>query len=230
MTHAHYDHYTPQMIDRLDGVFGIVDARVNCRIAQYVVGPRVLDFGCGFGSLVDHLRGAGDEAVGIDILDHQVEAGLRRFPLADLRLVTEGPLDFPDQSFDTVILKESLHHLAAEGDIVAATREIARVCRGRVVVYEPNPSIPLRLGRTIIGHVDPICPPADARQILERAGFAVREIHYSDALAFPLSGGYVSRPLMPRAAVPAVFAVDEVVVRLLGRFAAWRYLIVAEKP
>lgn len=229
MTHAHYDHYTPHMIDRLDGVFGLVDARANRRIAAQVAGNQVLDLGCGFGGLVDELRRQGREAVGIDLLDHQIEAGRRRFPEADLRLVEDGPLDFPDASFDTVILKDSLHHLAAEGDVEAAMREVARVCRRRVLVWEPNPSVPLRLGRTIIGHVDPMCPPAQARGILQAAGFVVRGVQYSDALAFPLSGGYVSRPLMPRAAVPVLFQLDDVLIRLLGRHAAWRYLMIAEK-
>jgi SAM-dependent methyltransferase len=217
------------MIDRLDGVFGLVDARANRRIAAQVAGNQVLDLGCGFGGLVDELRRQGREAVGIDLLDHQIEAGRRRFPEADLRLVEDGPLDFPDASFDTVILKDSLHHLAAEGDVEAAMREVARVCRRRVLVWEPNPSVPLRLGRTIIGHVDPMCPPEQARGILQAAGFAVRGVQYGDALAFPLSGGYVSRPLMPRAAVPVLFKVDDVLIRVLGRHAAWRYLMIAEK-
>ena len=47
---------------RLDGFYGRVDAYFNDRIAEHVVGSRVLDFGCGFGSLVEALRTRGFDA------------------------------------------------------------------------------------------------------------------------------------------------------------------------
>jgi dolichol-phosphate mannosyltransferase len=229
VAHSHYDHYSAEMVRRLNGVFGLVDARANERIAAHVIGHDVLDLGCGFGSLVDHLRRRGLAAVGIDILDSQITAGRERFPEADLRLVEIGPLPFADSSFDTVVLKESLHHLAAEGDIDDAMSELARICRRRVVVFEPNASVPLKLGRTLIGHVDPICPAPMARGFLEHAGFTVQSVTHSDALAFPLSGGYVSRPLLPRRAAALALRLDDALVRRLGQRVAWRYLMVADK-
>jgi hypothetical protein len=60
------------------------------------------------------VRGRGFDATGIDLLDLQVSPGRERFPDADLRVVTQGPLPFADLIFDTVVFKESLHHLAAE--------------------------------------------------------------------------------------------------------------------
>lgn len=167
----------------------------------------------------------GLKAVGIDLLDDQIDAGRRRFPSADLRLVDEGPLPFPDGSFDTVVLKESLHHLAAEGDINAAMNEIVRVGCKRLIVFEPNPCVPLKVGRTLIGHVDPTCPPAMARSILEHSGFTITHLQYSDTLAFPLSGGYVSKPL---AGGPTIDRLDALLLRALGRRVAWRYLLVGD--
>jgi ubiquinone/menaquinone biosynthesis C-methylase UbiE len=225
VTHSHYDHYSSALINRLDGPYGAVDARANERIAGYVRGQHVLDLGCGFGSLVDYLATTcGLQAVGIDMLEDQVAAGRARFPAADLR-VGDGGLPFPDKSFDTVVLKESLHHLAAEGDVDSTMAEVVRVCRQRIIVFEPNPSIPLRLGRTLISHVDPTCTPAMARAILRSAGLSVASIEYSDALAFPLSGGYVGKPI---AGGGIVFGLDRVLLGLFGRHVAWRYLMVAD--
>jgi ubiquinone/menaquinone biosynthesis C-methylase UbiE len=229
LLHPNYSHYSPATVRRLDGLYGAVDARANQKIASLVVGEDVLDLGCGFGSLVEHLRLGGRNAIGIDLLEHQIVAGRRRFPSADLRVVEPGPLPFSDQSFDTVVLKESLHHLAAEGEIEESMREVARVCRRRVIVFEPNPSVILRLGRTLIGHVDPVCPPPMAQDFLKLGGFTVLAVTYSDALAFPLSGGYVARPLAPRSAARILFALDDALVHLFGRRLAWRYTIVADR-
>jgi ubiquinone/menaquinone biosynthesis C-methylase UbiE len=209
VTHPHYDHYSPTTIARLDGLYGEVDQRMNERIRRLVIGPDVLDLGCGYGSLVEQLRQAGLNTVGIDLLDDHIEAGRRRFPNAQLRVVEPGPLPFPDSSFDTVVLKESLHHLAAEADIDESIAEVARVCRQRVVVFEPNPSFLLKIGRTLIRHLDPQCPPDLARHFLERGGhFKVRGITFSEAIAFPLSSGYVARPLAPPSAAQLLFALD----------------------
>lgn len=225
--HSHYDHYDADQIRRLDGFFGRVNDRFNRVIAEQAVGPRVLDFGCGFGSLVDHLRQAGLEAVGVDLLPSQVTAGRARYPDADLRVVgTELP--FPARSFDTVVFKESLHHVFAES--ADPLGEAARVCARRIVVFDPNPSLPLKVGRTLIGHVDPTLPPADARRLLEGAGFRCAPTRYLAALAFPLSGGFVGRPLLPHSAPDLIFLADELLVRALGRHVAWRYLIVADRP
>jgi hypothetical protein len=67
-----------------------------------------------------------------------------------------------------------------------------------------------------------------ARDILRRNGFVVRRTSYSDTLAFPLSGGYIARPMLPRWAARPVMAFDAVVARVFGRALAWRYLLSAE--
>jgi SAM-dependent methyltransferase len=229
--HPHYSRYERDQIGRLDRFYGRVDEYFNERIAEHVVGPRVLDFGCGFGSLVEHLRARGFDATGIDLLDFQVEAGRARFPLADLRVVEDGqPLSFADGEFDTVVFKESLHHVAAEGDLTASLREIRRICEQRLIVFEPNPSVPLKVGRTLIAHVDPTLPPEAAVSVIERAGYDIRSIDYLSSLAFPLSGGYVGRPLLPRGTpTRPLFALDNWVVRAFGSALAWRYLLTADR-
>jgi hypothetical protein len=106
---------------------------------------------------------------------------------------------------------------------------MARVCSTRLVVFEPNPSLPLKIGRTLIGHVDPTLPVDAARPLLQKAGFQVKSVQYHASFAFPLSGGYVGKPLLPKRVPARLFDVDEGIVRVLGRSVAWRYLMVAEK-
>ncbi|HEV2592819.1 MAG TPA: class I SAM-dependent methyltransferase [Gaiellaceae bacterium] len=229
--HPHYSSYDATTVDRLDGFYGEVDRRLNELIADAVVGPKVLDFGCGYGSLTELLRQKGFDAVGIDLLASQVEAGKRRFPEARLEVVDETwPLPYDTDAFDTVVLRESLHHVVTEalsGD--AAIAELARITARRLVVLEPNPSVQLKLARTLIGHVDPTLPAPDARRLVEAAGFRVRSVTYHTAFTLPLSGGYLTRPLLPRRTPEAVWAVDNALVRMFGRRVAWRYLLVADK-
>lgn len=242
MAHAdhadHYDHYSDDMIERLDGFFGSVDEHMNAQIAGALTGctGTVLDFGCGFGNLVEHLRRRGFDAVGIDMLDFCVEAGRKRSPEADLR-VGEGLSAFADRSLDAIVLKDAIHHLADESDVDEFLSEVSRVCRGRLVVYDPNPTITLRLARWLIGHVDPVLSPADCHALLSRHGFQVRKVAYSQIWALPLSGGYVGRPMVPQVQLleRAVMGIDKLTSGVLnflglGRFFCWRYLLVAEVP
>jgi ubiquinone/menaquinone biosynthesis C-methylase UbiE len=158
-----------------------------------------------------------------------VSAGRERFHNADLRVVTPGPLKFSDQEFDTVIFKDSLHHVAAESDVDAALAEVARVCSRRIVIFEPNPSVPLKIGRTLIGHVDPTLSPESARSLLRHTPFEIVSLEYLASLAFPLSGGYVGRPLLPRWTSERIFRLDDQIIRVLGSRVAWRYLMVADR-
>jgi SAM-dependent methyltransferase len=209
---------------------------MNDRIASHVVGPRVLEVGCGFGHLVENLRQRGLEAVGVDMLGECVTAGRARYPHADLRQSTSPALEFEDKSFDTLILKDTIHHIFGESDIGVFLREAKRVCRRRIVIFDPNPMPVLLMARRLIGHVDPVCAPRDAAQALSAAGFAVRYCGFSDVVAFPLSGGYVGCELVPVAMTrlgSALLRLDaglERAVRVLRieRYLCWRYLMVGE--
>src|SRR5206468_11151887 len=119
--------------------------------------------------------------------------------------------------------------LAAESDIDRELAEVARVCSQRIIIFEPNPSIPLKVGRTLIGHVDPTLPVGAARSLLEHSGFEVRSLQYLASLAFPLSGGYVGRPFLSGRVPTGVLRLDDQIVRLFGSSVAWRYLMVADR-
>jgi len=93
----------------------------------------VVDVGCGDGKNVRNLRGAGADAIGVDI---DITAATRKDP--DGRYLEGGaerlPLD--DQSVDIAVLFKSLHHVP---DPHAAFPELHRVVRDLVFIAEPLP-------------------------------------------------------------------------------------------
>ncbi|HJP80300.1 MAG TPA: methyltransferase domain-containing protein [Pseudonocardiaceae bacterium] len=105
-------------------------------------GERVLDLGCGVGGPAARLAArTGAEIVGVAISAAQVEmanklaeaeglAGQARFELADAM-----GLPFPDNSFDHVLMFESIMHMPSR---LTALAEAARVIRpgGRVVLTD----------------------------------------------------------------------------------------------
>jgi SAM-dependent methyltransferase len=233
--HEHYEHYAVHHIEKLADLYGAVEGEMNRRIASHVIGPRVLDVGCGFGSLVASLTAAGFEASGVDTLETWVEAGRKRFPGVDLRTSEPYAFGFPDQSFDTVVLKEVIHHILDESDAERFFAEVRRVCRRRLIVFDPNPTWLLRTARKMFSHVDPECSARDAARALSAAGFEVKQVEYCELLGFPLSGGYVRRFRLPDHAIlrGAVLGLDRVllpVVRAIGLapHVCWRYLVVAD--
>jgi ubiquinone/menaquinone biosynthesis C-methylase UbiE len=236
--HHHYDHYSAAMALRLDRFYGRVDERLNARIAGWISGDTVLDLGCGFGPLTEFLRRKGTNATGIDLLESCVEEGRKRYPEADLRVAKSEDLEFPDKSFDTVVLKDVIHHVYEEDDIAAFLAGVRRVARRRLVILDPNPMFILLLARRLIGHIDPVCSPADAVRVVTAAGFKVVKLEYSELFAFPMSGGYVGPvlvPSRPRWVGSAILALDKALMGLarllgLGRFVGWRYLLVADLP
>jgi homoserine O-acetyltransferase/O-succinyltransferase len=98
-------------------------------------GSRVLDVGCGDGSLLEHLvREKGCRGVGVDIDLDAVIATLARGLPAIQGDVDAGLSEFPDQSFDQVVLNQTLQAVQKPP---VALREILRVGREAIVSF-PN--------------------------------------------------------------------------------------------
>jgi SAM-dependent methyltransferase len=111
-------------------------------------GVRVLEYGCGTGSLALELGRRGADVMGVDISPVAITSARRRARRAGLDISFEEmdaeSLDLPDQSFDIVCGSGILHHL----EFGAAADEIARVLTpdGVAVFVEPlghNPLINL---------------------------------------------------------------------------------------
>jgi SAM-dependent methyltransferase len=99
---------------------------------HFPAGTRLLDVGCGSAWLGDHF----EHYTGIDVSTEAVDAARARgrdVILADV----EQPLPFLDTSFDGVVLKDVLEHVA---DPVEVVREVHRVLRpgGRAFASSPD--------------------------------------------------------------------------------------------
>ncbi len=117
------------------------DIRSNTQLITQIfaplIGKRLLDVGCGSGSLVGTLLKRGAVAVGVDADETALWLARTRFPEASLHCCALTQLPFDDETFDGAILVDSLQHLSAEA-VEAALGEALRVvkARGRVLVIE----------------------------------------------------------------------------------------------
>lgn len=106
------------------------------RIASWIEpGSRVLDLGCGDGSLLaylqHHKRVVG---AGVELNDQHVIESVRRGVQVIQQNLEEGLALFGDQQFDTVVLSQTLQSMHHTEHIL---REMARVARYGVVSF-PN--------------------------------------------------------------------------------------------
>ena len=101
---------------------------------------RVLDVGCGPGIVSAELARQAGQVIGIDITPEMLDQARRRCAEAQLSNVEflAGPADrlpFEDRSFDVVVSRLTLHHVAQPSMVL---REMARVAKpdGRVVLSD----------------------------------------------------------------------------------------------
>jgi len=96
---------------------------------------KVLDFGAGFGVLVNELSAAGYDVHGVDISAEAVKFGLLQ-GTRNLQVLDSHRAEFADQSFDAVLALDVLEHLEDEN---WALKEIERVLKpgGIVIVMVP---------------------------------------------------------------------------------------------
>jgi methionine biosynthesis protein MetW len=106
------------------------------RIASWIgEGSRVLDLGCGDGSLLAYLQ-ENKHAVGagVELNDQHVIESVRRGVQVIQQNLEDGLALFGDQQFDTVVLSQTLQSMHHTEHIL---REMARVARYGVVSF-PN--------------------------------------------------------------------------------------------
>ena len=145
--------------------------------------PRILDCGCGTGANLAVLAELGS-ARGID----REWAGLRRARAAG-RLVGQASvthLPFGDGQFDLATSFDVLYCLEA-ADERAAVAEMFRVLRpgGRVIVNVAAMSV-LTGNHSVLSHEIRRYTARGLRGVLERGGFAVERLTYTNATMLPI--------------------------------------------
>ena len=108
---------------------------------------KVLDVGCGDGTIVNVLRGKKIETFGVDGSHELLRAGLKRNPQLSqcLALGDALHLSFPSSSFDAVSLVGVLHHIHSRADQLKVITECLRVLKvgGYLLIRECNIRNPL---------------------------------------------------------------------------------------
>lgn len=102
------------------------------RIDTRVIGPKVLEAGCGRGFLADRLR-ANHEITATDIVI--AEALRSKLFGVNLQEADVESLPFADCSFDTVVCTHTLEHVRNFGLAIA---ELRRVTRKRLIIVVPR--------------------------------------------------------------------------------------------
>lgn len=101
-------------------------------------GARVLDLGCGLGSLTQHFKTIKAKVIGVDISPQSIAYAKTHIMSANITFQVQSAhgLGFTDNCFNAVIGNGILHHL----DLKKALPEILRVLKpgGKIFFAEPN--------------------------------------------------------------------------------------------
>lgn len=72
---------------------------------------RILDIGCGHGTITNSLHEKGFNIVGLDVDENNHKGAKERFPSCDFRLYDGLNIPFEPNSFDTIIMNDVFEHI-----------------------------------------------------------------------------------------------------------------------
>ncbi len=165
-------------------------------------------------------------------------------------------LPYQDCSFDNIVMVDVLHHIE---NPVKFFREASRVLRskGKLIMLEPAMTPlsklfyksfhdePVDMGQDPYQErpEDPKRHPFDANQAIPTLIFIntpqtfelmfpvlkLAGLHYVGLFAYPLSGGFKAWNLVPKFALDFILTIEDWVLPAIGKYCAFRMLIVIEK-
>ena len=105
---------------------------------------RVLDVGCGTGTLLNGLPGQEYQRFGIDLSIGMLRQARAKDGKLRLSLASATALPFDDETFDVVVCAAVLHHIAEPAAVGQVISEMIRVTTygGTAVIWDHNPTNP----------------------------------------------------------------------------------------
>ena len=87
---------------------------------------RILEIGCGIGTVVNKLSGKGHDIAGIDISGEAIEYGRKKY--GDIRMEVQAAetLPYEDESFEVVLSFDLFEHIAAIDKHISEVRRVLR--------------------------------------------------------------------------------------------------------
>ena len=164
-----------------------IDEIVRLYRARGLAAPqRILDFGCGIGGSIPHLKAAfpNAEIIGVDVSERSLDIARGRFAdLANFQLYGGGEILLPPESFDLIFSACVFHHIEGE-EHVQILQQLRRLVapNGALVIFEHNPVNP------VTRYIVATCPfdenavliPSGAFAKAQRdAGFSRVEVAYT---------------------------------------------------
>ncbi|MBI4213521.1 MAG: methyltransferase domain-containing protein [Chloroflexi bacterium] len=132
-----YDHVFPSHV-----VGHYLEKRLRL-IHSVALSGRVLDVGCGTGTLAARVAESGYEVNGVDLSPGMLAQAARR-GLTGVFAASATALPFADGTFDLALSVATLHHLETRVRVARTISEMARVVRrgGHVLLWDHNPLNP----------------------------------------------------------------------------------------
>jgi SAM-dependent methyltransferase len=158
-------------------------------------GRRVLDLGCGTGTMLAHLRRFG-EVQGVDA-DERAVKFCRSRGEDRVQLLRARTLPFPDHTFDLVTALDVLEHIE---DDQGALREVARVLRPGGTLLATVPAYGWMWGaQDEISHHFRRYTAGQLEKLICRARFETERLTYFNTILFPpIAAIRVARRVWPR--------------------------------
>lgn len=224
---------------RLQKFWGKVDEKHVKLIGEWVLGNNVLDMGAGYGTTTNFLsKKTKMNCIAIDYDKETVEKAKSIFPGINYIQANAEELPFTDKTFDTVILRDALHHFIGEANPEKIKTEIIRITKdtSRVIFFDPNINFILKSMRWLACHKDEECNYIQALTFMQSLGFTIVYKDFNTIFSLPLSGGYVGfnfvpniKPLHSVILKSERFLEKNITSSFIKRHFYWRYLIVGEK-
>ena len=223
---------------RLKKFWGKVDQKHICEIEKHITGKDVLDMGAGYGTTTTYLKSKGYNVIAFDLDSDAIQIAKKLNPEIDYRKLNAEELPFQDNSIDTLILRDALHHFVGEADFNKIKNEMCRILRnnGNIIFFDPNVNFIVKTLRKISKHEDEECTYEEAIKIMKGMNLDIIHKSFNTIYSLPLSGGYVGINFIPQFNLLHYFILftekifEKLIQNSIGREIAWRYVIVGKKP